>query len=103
MTSFKVWLLFAFLCAVVMAQKPQFENPADILQTIKDSGMMDKFEEEMKKMLFEKSAPKSRPEEEFDFYKFINSYVKENRLTVNEKVILYLMDLPSGKCDLKSL
>lgn len=104
---FNFWLFFTFLFIVVVrGQKPLFQNPADILQTIKAAGMMDKFEEEMKKMLFKESERKSGEShlnEEFDFYKFIKSYVAENRLQVNDKVMLYLMDLAPGKCDFKSL
>ena len=91
------------LVAVAHGQKPMFDNPGDILQSIKNSGLVDQFEDELKKMLFEESERRSKVEPaqterpEFDSFQFIKTYVAENGLKVNEKLMLYLMDLSPGK------
>ena len=35
---------------------PNLDNVGDILQTLKDSGMMDQFEKDLKQMLFEQKS-----------------------------------------------
>jgi hypothetical protein len=71
----------------------------DILKSLKDSGMMDKFEQDLKQMLFDQQKPANpKPanpaaEEEtgssdpaIDIYEFIKAYVTEKKIKLNEKV-----------------
>ena len=45
--------LFTVSVLVVSAKGQMPDNVGDILQSLKDSGMMDKFEQDLKQMLFE--------------------------------------------------
>ena len=98
----RVTLLLVTLLVAVRGQKPVFENPGDILQSIKSSGLVDQFEDDLKKMLFDESERRSKVEQqterpEFDAFQFIKTYVAENDLKVSEKLMLYLMDLNTGE------
>ena len=103
--SFKMWTLKIglFYAAFVLlflnsskAQMPNLENVGDILQTLKDSGMMDQFEKDLKQMLFEQKPVETREdldegadgtdEPPVDVYEFIKAYVNEKKIKLNEKV-----------------
>ena len=99
-----------FVLPFLLVSNAQKDNAADILQSLKDSGMMEKFEEDVKKMLFEENERKLKESEEnsfdnfgqlenneFDSYEFIKSYVAEKNIKLNEKVLFYLMELVPGK------
>ena len=99
-----------FVLPFLLLSNAQKDNAADILQSLKDSGMMEKFEEDVKKMLFEENERKLKESEEnnfdnfgqvenneFDSYEFIKSYVAEKNIKLNEKVLFYLMELVPGK------
>ena len=75
---------------------PNLENVGDILQTLKDSGMMDQFEKDLKQMLFEQKPVEATEdldegadgtdEPPVDVYEFIKAYVSEKKIKLNEKV-----------------
>ena len=77
---------------------PNLENVGDILQTLKDSGMMDQFEKDLKQMLFEQKPVEATEdldegadgtdEPPVDVYEFIKAYVSEKKIKLNEKVKL---------------
>ena len=113
MFSFQVhFVLFVlpFLFSLTPAQKPGLDNAGDILKSLKDAGMMEKFEEDLKRMLFEENERKVKIEaansevensietkkEQFNAFEFIKSYVEEKKIDLSEKVMLYLMDLDHG-------
>jgi hypothetical protein len=57
MRTLKICLLtFSVLVITSSGQMP--DNVGDILQSLKDSGMMDKFEQDLKQMLFEQVRKK---------------------------------------------
>jgi len=115
MFPFKVnFVIFVlpFLFSLTPAQKPGLDNAGDILKSLKDAGMIDKFEEDLKRMLFEENERKikendknledsvilnsSETKDPFNAFEFIKSYVEEKKIDLNEKIILYLMDLDHG-------
>ena len=100
----KTLKLALFGIAVVLvvgsqAQLPNLDNVGDILQSLKDSGMMDKFEKDLKQMMFDQKPVESRDsdadsdssssesEPPVDVYEFIKAYVTEKKIKLNEKVI----------------
>jgi hypothetical protein len=50
--------LLTFSVLVVSSRGQMPDNVGDILQSLKDSGMMDKFEQDLKQMLFEQVRKK---------------------------------------------
>jgi hypothetical protein len=106
--NFVIFVL-TFLFVLTPAQKPGLDNAGDILKSLKDAGMMEKFEEDLKRMLFEENERKvnenkieevnvnsNQGREPFNAYEFIKSYVEEKKIELNEKVMLYLMELDHG-------
>ncbi len=87
-------------------------DTGDILHALKDSGMLEKFEEDVQRMLFEENERKLNQHldehsfdtsnevenNEFDSYEFIKSYVAEKNIKLHEKVLFYLMELVPGNC-----
>lgn len=100
----RIFFLALVFIVQAKAQVPNLDNVGDILQSLKDSGMMDKFEKDLKQMLFEqtentipddaKDSKSSSEDSQVDSYEFIKAYVTEKNIKLNEKVMLYLMDLP---------
>ena len=107
------FLCMAFGLAVVSAnfQMPNLENVGSILQTLKNTGMMDQFQEKFSQMfvkqkgashvtnqkdevLHEEDEIDNDPQ--YDVYEFAKSYNKEKKLELNDKIIFYLSDLPIG-------
>ena len=108
-----VIFVLPFLFSLTPAQKPGLDNAGDILKSLKDAGMMEKFEEDLKRMLFEENERKVKEntkhdadsvvenssetkKEPFNAFEFIKSYVEEKKIDLSEKVMLYLMDLDHG-------
>ena len=101
MKTLKLALLGIAVVLVVgsQAQLPNLDNVGDILQSLKDSGMMDKFEKDLKQMMFDQKPVESRDsdadsdssssesEPPVDVYEFIKAYVTEKKIKLNEKVI----------------
>ena len=113
------FLCMAFGLAVVSAnfQMPNLENVGSILQTLKNTGMMDQFQEKFSQMFVnQKGATKQRDashatnqkdevlheedeidnDPQYDVYEFAKSYNKEKKLELSDKIIFYLSDLPIG-------
>ena len=91
--------LFLGLVYSAKSQIPHLENVGDILQSLKDSGMMDKFEQDLKQMLFDQKDDvktgenldedlSGASEPPIDVYEFIKAYVTEKKIKLNEKVKL---------------
>ena len=94
----------AFGLAVVSAnfQMPNLENVGSILQTLKNTGMMDQFQEKFSQMFVKQKdashATKQKDEvlheedeidndPQYDVYEFAKSYNKEKKLELNDKII----------------
>ena len=99
-------VIFGVLHCASSQQMPNLDNVGDILKSLKDSGMMDKFEQDLKQMLFDqKEAPKpaaERSEDDLsgssepavDVYEFIKAYVTEKKIKLHEKVKTILRTQP---------
>ena len=98
--------MFAFAITFVTAdfQMPNLDNMGNILQTLKDTGMMDQFQEKFSQMFLKPKArtvnDESLHEEDeidndpqYDVYEFAKSYNSEKKLDLNEKIMFYLSDL----------
>ena len=102
-------VIFGVLHCASSQQMPNLDNVGDILKSLKDSGMMDKFEQDLKQMLFDqKEAPKpaaERSEDDLsgssepavDVYEFIKAYVTEKKIKLHEKVKTILRTQPFYK------
>ena len=92
-------VLWTPLICFTSAQKPFVDNAANILQTLKSSGMLEKFEDDLKQMLFDEKDRQSNnfvETSKFDAFDFIKSYAQEKNIQLHEKVLFYLMELDTG-------
>ena len=107
------FLCMAFGLAIVSAnfQMPNLENVGSILQTLKNTGMMDQFQEKFSQMFVKQKGASHATNQkdevlheedeidndpQYDVYEFAKSYNKEKKLELNDKIIFYLSDLPIG-------
>ena len=99
---FVIAVLWTLLICLSSAQKPFADNAANILETLKSSGMLEKFEDDLKQMLFDEKDRQSNnfvdvdEEPSFDAFQFIKSYAEEKKIKLHEKVLFYLMELTPG-------
>ena len=78
---------------------------SELLQELKESGVIDQFEKELEKMLHEqkpteegKTEAETTPEETTDeMVEFINSYVEEKQIKLDQRVLEHLATLKPAK------
>lgn len=72
---------------------PNVENLGALFDTIKDAGLMDKFEEKFAELLADKKIVESNSDNDkndFDLYEFCKEYSMDKFKVYNEKAIFYL-------------
>lgn len=79
------------------------ENGSKLFQELKDSGVMDQFEQELEKMLHEKGdAIKEKAEEVIKgksnpSHDFVYSYCEEKNILLDPRILAHLATLPVGE------